>query len=227
MSSSRANASARQRRAGGDIPSQQQQQQQPQQTAPQTNNKLSISDAIALITLRLGRVENIIQTLPADLKVNTMEDNIIIRNIMERISLLENNRSEQPVASTASNDLSTQKDLGIFKVENARLKQDIGELSGQVSDIKELMLTLQSFTMETNKKLTDIVFSEPMMMQPDILTVDTMSLLRNPTDIDILEKIPDDNHELSVSVDDLDSNGNQELIDDLDKLDDIDPTHKE
>ena len=62
MSSSRANAAARQRRAGGaELNSTQPQPQQKMQPGkqPQTT-KLSISDAIALITLRLGKVEGIV-----------------------------------------------------------------------------------------------------------------------------------------------------------------------
>ena len=84
MSSGRANASAIQRRTatggGGQnpgrvsfqAPPQQQQQQQQQnynngrnQPPPQmAHPKLSVSDAIALITLRLGKVETFINTLP-------------------------------------------------------------------------------------------------------------------------------------------------------------------
>ena len=60
MSARRANAGAKNRRAGGaglDIRPQQAEPQQVQQP------KLSISDAIGLITLRLGRVENVVQHL--------------------------------------------------------------------------------------------------------------------------------------------------------------------
>jgi len=86
MSSGRANASAIQRRTangggGGQNPGrvsfqapQQQQQQQQQQhynnarnqppPPPMAHPKLSVSDAIALITLRLGKVETFINTLP-------------------------------------------------------------------------------------------------------------------------------------------------------------------
>ena len=79
MSSNRANASARQRRAGEPVGQQQQQNQRMQQQPgrgfggrsgmpdpqqPPMNPKLSVSDAIALITLRLGRVETIVSNLP-------------------------------------------------------------------------------------------------------------------------------------------------------------------
>ena len=40
------------------------QQQQMQQQQPMQNPKLSVSDAIGLITLRLGRVETFIQQMP-------------------------------------------------------------------------------------------------------------------------------------------------------------------
>ena len=82
MSSARSNASARQRRSGGDTSRQQYppqnthiQQSQQGTPQPQQNPKLSISDAIALITLRLGRVENIVQNLPTDLTINTEQNN--------------------------------------------------------------------------------------------------------------------------------------------------------
>ena len=67
MSSSRANASAVQRRTNNPSPAKQpvtntryQQQQQP----PVQNPKLSVSDAIALTTIRLAKVETFINNLP-------------------------------------------------------------------------------------------------------------------------------------------------------------------
>jgi len=70
MSSSRSNASARNRRASDNKPfppnPQGNSQPLPLQSPQQGVVKMTISDAIALITLRLGRVETILQNLPVD-----------------------------------------------------------------------------------------------------------------------------------------------------------------
>ena len=83
MSSSRSIAAARQRRAGEPAPisqqrppvtsinsqkafAPQQQQEGPGQIPQVPVGKLSIGDAFALVTIRLGRVESIIQKLESD-----------------------------------------------------------------------------------------------------------------------------------------------------------------
>ena len=134
MSSNRANASARNRRAGGAEmnPQQQQQQQQQQRGQPQQQRglpqqqrglpqqrgqpqrgqqpqvqqqvpKLSISDAIGLITLRLGKVEGIIQNIQIDqlrqgdsgmeLNENSrIVDDSVFKSIVSRLDVLEKNQ---------------------------------------------------------------------------------------------------------------------------------------
>ena len=66
MSGNRANASAIQRRTNNPPPvrSTTSSNYTPPTPIPQTNPKLSVSDAIALITIRLGRVETFINQLP-------------------------------------------------------------------------------------------------------------------------------------------------------------------
>ena len=112
MSSARANASARNRRAGGDMPPppQMQGQQMPQQM--QIPPKLSVSDAIALISLRLGRVEQIVQNMPVDGQSNIgadgenirIVDNEVFENMVHRLDALEKGQQEiatrKPVISS-------------------------------------------------------------------------------------------------------------------------------
>jgi len=122
MSSSRSIAAARNRRASDAPPTPQpqqtrpntsinsanslkpQQQQQPQQqqkkppTPPQSNtpfNKISVSDAIGLVTIRLGKVEqylidnhNVTETneLPANTR---LVDNSVLLSVVERLEKLE------------------------------------------------------------------------------------------------------------------------------------------
>jgi hypothetical protein len=120
MSSSRANAAARQRRAGDTQTTQQssynstgsktrfvQQQQEPPQ--PPVNPKLSISDAIALITLRLGRVENIVSNYDpsagpngGNIQLNydenmRMVDEQVFNSIVTRLDALEKGKNARPL----------------------------------------------------------------------------------------------------------------------------------
>ena len=203
MSSNRANASARQRRAGEPVGLQQQQQQQqrmqpgrgkggrpgmsePQQQQPPMNPKLSVSDAIALITLRLGRVENIVSNLPNEPRGDgegggqmmyeenmRMVDQNVFNSIVSRIDTLEKNQKlliekqkAVPVVQTATATAPIKqmvqetiiKDVSDEKIEPMR--ERIQVLKDEVSELKDLLMKLQSFTMETNKKLTDIVFDD-------------------------------------------------------------------
>jgi len=211
MSSSRANAAARQRRAGDTQTTPQQssynstgsktrfvqQQQEPPQ--PPMNPKLSISDAIALITLRLGRVENIVSNYDpnagsssGNIQLNydenaRMVDEQVFNSIVSRLDALEKGRNvggpavgnpqlEQrlsvleknqkmlierqqqasvvstttPVETTIVNDVAEEK--------LKPMEESIQYVKSELSSVKDLLLKLQSFTMETNQKLADIVF---------------------------------------------------------------------
>ena len=210
MSSARSNAGARTRRAGGaeTAPMSQQnmrpgssQQQQPQQ--PQMNPRISISDAIALITLRLGRVENLIQNMPVDSPNGSgsgagsnleqdenmrMIDVTVFENIVSRLDNLEkgqknvsdiqikqqNQQIQQHTQyqqqlnslklSTASQSFSSSYTPTIIDTKSeeniSKLNDSVDVLKAEVVQVKDLLLKLQSFTMETNQKLSDIVFND-------------------------------------------------------------------
>jgi hypothetical protein len=198
MSSNRANASARQRRAGEPVGQQQQNQRMQQQPGrvgsgrpgmpepqqqPPMNPKLSVSDAIALITLRLGRVETIVSNLPNEPRGDgegvgqmydenmRMVDQNVFNSIVSRLDTLEKNQKllieKQKVAPVVQNTTAPIKqmvqetiikDVSDEKIEPMR--ETIQVLKDDVSELKGLLMKLQSFTMETNKKLTDIVFDD-------------------------------------------------------------------
>ena len=86
----RAQSEASQRQNG---PPQQQQHYQQQQTSSQNAvPKMSISDAIALITLRLGKVENIVQVLHTNTDsegdfLSNYDD--VFEDILQRLAKLE------------------------------------------------------------------------------------------------------------------------------------------
>jgi hypothetical protein len=211
MSSSRANAAARQRRAG-DTPSTPQQssynstgsktrfvQQQQEPPQPPMNPKLSISDAIALITLRLGRVENIVSNYDPNAGSNSgnhqmnydenarMVDEEVFNSIVSRLDALEKGRNvggqavgnpqlEQRLSVLEKNQkmlIEKQQQMPVVgsstettivnDVTEEKLKPieyDINFLKSELSELKLVLLKLQSFTMETNQKLANIVFED-------------------------------------------------------------------
>jgi hypothetical protein len=208
MSSSRANAAARQRRAGDTQSTPQQssynssgsktrfvqQQQEPPQ--PPTNPKLSISDAIALITLRLGRVETIVSNYDPNAgsgggnhQMNydenmRMVDQQVFNSIVSRLDALEKGRNVGAVGGVIEQRLGVleknQKMLierqqqtpvvvtqaaaetmvvnGLTEEQLKPMEESIESVKSELSSLKDLLLKLQSFTMETNQKLADIVF---------------------------------------------------------------------
>ena len=168
MSSSRSIAAARNRRAGEQAPTSrpgtsiaaqpafsQQTQGKRSVTAPNstpnvpvtnaTNAKLSISDAIGLITLRLGRVEQIIMESQhnGDLNMGSsipdnahLIDKSVINSIVNRLDSLEKKEK----------DTSTN--------------QQSNKLENEIRDIKDLLMSqilkYEKFTMETNKRFDDV-----------------------------------------------------------------------
>jgi hypothetical protein len=168
MSSSRSIAAARNRRAGDTAPTSRpgtsisaqpafsQQQQQGKRSVTAQNStpnvpvntasaKLTISDAIGLITLRLGRVEQIIIeaehnggfTAGSNIPDNAhLIDKSVINSIVNRLDSLEKKEKE------SSNNQQTSK------------------LESELRDIKDLLMSqmvkYEKFTLETDKRFLDI-----------------------------------------------------------------------
>jgi hypothetical protein len=169
MSSSRSIAAARNRRAGDTAPtnrpgtsiaaqpafSQQQQQQSKRSVTAQnstpnvpvntTSAKLSVSDAIGLITLRLGRVEQFIIEAEHNGGLNSgtgipdnahLVDKSVINSIVNRLDSLEKKEKE------SSNNQQTNK------------------LESELRNIKDLlmsqMIKYEKFTIETDKKFAEV-----------------------------------------------------------------------
>jgi regulator of replication initiation timing len=204
MSASRANAAARNRRAGGAemLPPQQQQQQQQfvrggrptnqsqsqrptnqsqsqratTQNEPPQNPKISISDAIGLVTLRLGRLETFMHTInhegvPSfdnlDDNARIIDDNVF-KNIVSRLDNIENKVSEyenklqsiksELISNFSSNSVQKIDSDNLFeKIKNSPFVNDMRDKqqAQQTSlyEVKDMILKLQSFYMETNSTL--------------------------------------------------------------------------
>lgn len=244
MSSSRSNASARQRRTADISQIQRQPQQfqqhqikqnvvaQPAQPVATPHPKMSVSDAIALTTLRLGRVEQIINSLPSDLTINTEQNNGLVKNIMERLNNLEkqanttqsiNENSSQPnnieinnlinrinmlekqqlgnsgnnnqllkniterlnnlemrqvnygVNNNVTNSSLTSIDTEEITTKINNVNKTITDLKDEINKLKDMLLALQTYTMTTNKQLSDLVLFEN---NNDVITSEIMDQLR-------------------------------------------------
>ena len=188
MSSSRSVAAARARRAP-ETPSQsslkpqmaqqrqQQQQQLPsyaqqaaankesqmKQSQPQQNsieNKLTVSDAFALVTIRLGRVELLLQkwqalgvesatgvNIPAGTSSTPDVNNTIVKSLVSRIDDLE--RSVKAAVS--------MKD---FEAKFAMLSDRNTYLHNELRDAKDTIFKLQTITLETSQKMMQMMMTK-------------------------------------------------------------------
>jgi hypothetical protein len=192
MSGNRANAAARNRRAGGGpemqapIPGrggmvpgrgmpvpgrgfgpspqqmqqiqQAQQMQQQQMPAPAPGvpgpTQMTVQNAVTLMSIRLGRLETFMQKMEgegegAENENSRIVDDGVFNSIVSRLDALERGHKllsgSKPVTTNESND---------------QLLETVNDLKSEVSELKDLLLGLQSFTMQTNQKLVDIVFSQ-------------------------------------------------------------------
>jgi hypothetical protein len=143
-------------------PGQPMQQQQMQMPA-----KLSVSDAIALITLRLGRVEQIVQNMPvdgqsavgADGENIRIVDNEVFEHMAQRLDELEKGQQElaarKPIVSSTPTPVTQVVNTAVSK----EVSESIEVLKAEMVQVKDLLLNLQSFTMQTNQRLSEIVFN--------------------------------------------------------------------
>ena len=177
MSANRANAAARNRRAGGaEMPPPQQQMngrpgQRPGQQSnksqlqaqPPQNPKISVSDAIGLVSLRIGRLEQFMykinhEGMPSDESdLNLGENDRIVdedvfRSIVSRIEALEQRVvSVQSSSSNSGPSLSADHPL----IKGITDKQQQQQLS--IYEVKDLILKMQAFAMETSTSLKALI----------------------------------------------------------------------
>lgn len=136
--------------------------------------KMTIGDAIGLITIRLGRVENAVADIQADMPSVDEEGNYVEHNpnpnariidesvfnsIVSRIEKIETSPKPNPIVQT------TFTSSPVYDNKFTQLTTQIDSLKTEIGQVKDLMLQLQSFTMETNKKLATIAFNEEAKLQ--------------------------------------------------------------
>jgi hypothetical protein len=131
---------------------------QPQQSS--VENRLSVSDAFALVTLRLGRVELLLQKwqtmgvesdgavhIPAATSSTPDVNNTIVKSLVSRIDDLE--RSVKAAVS--------MKD---FEAKISMLSDRNTHLLNELRDAKDTIFKLQTITLETSQKMMTMMMTK-------------------------------------------------------------------
>ena len=202
---------------------QQQQQQQPQQTKaaalaaaardrdrdpqmkpyqPQQSsieNKLSVSDAFALVTLRLGRVELLLQKwqsmgvesdggvhIPAGAASSAPDvNNTIVKSLVSRIDDLE--RSVKAAVSMKE-----------FESKIAMLSDRNTHLHNELRDAKDTIFKLQTITLETSQKMMSMMMAKSV---PEVVASSTEIQDDNVDDVEFEQTIEEE--EVEIGPDNL------------------------
>lgn len=177
------------------------QQQQIQQQAPvQRNDKLSsvskmtLPQAITLITLRLGVLESKLMHMPEGGHGNSFDGNAgidvgFLQSIMTRLETLE----KRPLATTGSvsspelnvlkQQFETVKQAAVqsktstvnLAKENIALKIQIENLRKELTETKELVSALQNLTMDNSQKILDLSMGNNMEYEGDFTSLQNES----------------------------------------------------
>ena len=150
---------------------QQQPQQQPQkQEQPEklsTVSKMTIPQAITLITLRLGALESKSLNMPEMHGINSNSvDSEMIQTVMLRLESLEKrsgtgitpelNLLKQQFETIKQSVVQTKGSSATLIKENQLLKSQIENLRKELVETKELLSTIQNLTINNSQQLLDL-----------------------------------------------------------------------
>jgi len=225
--SSRSIASARQKRAGEPVsiatrgPGQ---YSMPQKSGTQDTrqlvpaNKISISDAIGLITIRLGRAEQFLQSLQEnsnffnDESVEKMPplDKTMLNNIMTRLDSIE--KKEPAVVESKTPQMDQDVLNKIDGLEKSCVK--VSKLEQDIRDMKDLLmlntLKYEKFVLESENKIKafETQFNEKLqLLESQIQKEDPLPLVEEKTETtEVINEIHD------VTVETIESEEKTETI---------------
>jgi len=210
--SSRSIASARQKRAGEPVsiatrgPGQ---YSMPQKSGTQDTrqlvpvNKISISDAIGLITIRLGRAEQFLQSLQEnsnffnDESVEKMPplDKTMLNNIMTRLDSIEKKDVDSKTQKIDQDVLNKIDGLEKSCVKVSKLEQDI-------RDMKDLLmlntLKYEKFVLESENKIKvfETQFLEKLQLLESQIQKEDPPLAEEKTETEVINEI----HDVTVEI---------------------------
>jgi hypothetical protein len=126
--------------------------------------KLSVSDAFALVTLRLGRLETFMNKYYLD-TINEENDDIkmdnsVVKSIINRLEKLEQNNENNLIQKV--DELQTiheNTDESRYKTNNELINNEINILKNEISYLKDTLTKLQTFAMDTNTRLVQTILT--------------------------------------------------------------------
>lgn len=141
---------------------------------PEPGTKLSVSDAFALTTIRLSRLEMMFQKMNIESlgeRIAEHEENVrivdqqVFSSMTSRLDKLE--KTVTTTAAAPAQQAPTMKSLSIQEVEEKveqktrDLIANIRTLQDELRSNKDMIYKLQSTIMDTNQKLVDLVLQKP------------------------------------------------------------------
>jgi len=238
MSSSRSIAAARNRRAGEQQPQPQINrpgtsiaaqpafsQQQPKRSVtvqnstpnvPVTNApaKLTISDAIGLITLRLGRVEQIIQDAEHNGGFNTgttslpdnahLVDKSVINSIVNRLDSLEKKEKETNNQQTSKLEIEIRDIKDLLMSQIIKYERSTLETNKKIDEFKETIVDYQNTLDDFDQAIIEIEKKQELL---------NCSITATPSVDD--DEVSNDNNSSSIISGNLKSVIEQELADSI------------
>ena len=171
---------------------QKQMQQQGQQQGQQSDklssvSKMTVPQAITLITLRLGAVESKLMNMPeggASISIDGESgiDSGLLQSIMSRLESLEkrsasiNGTTSTPEVNLLKQQFETVKQAVVqtkgattaLVKENVAFKTQIENLRKELTETKELLSALQNLTMDNSQKILDLSMGESIEYTGDL-----------------------------------------------------------
>ena len=167
---------------------QQQQQQQTKTEGLSSVNKMTVPQAITLITLRLGSLESKLMNMPesglSNIQMEGQEnmiliDKSIIQSITGRLESLEKRSSTSsgsmsgPEVNLLKQQVDTVKQAVIksnsvtnnLAKDNKDLKTQVENLKNELTETRELLQALQNLTMDNSQKLMNISMDNCEMLE--------------------------------------------------------------
>ena len=149
---------------------QQQQQHQQQKQQPETQDalgfsKMTIAQAITLITLRLGKVEQSIMEIEhrePGMSFSGSIDDSTVQSIMSRLESLERRPTTSPDVSLLKQQIDSMKPVvAQYKTSSSNLAKENGDLKNEVATLKDEIVQLRemldSLRMDMETYLTSMV----------------------------------------------------------------------
>jgi Ni,Fe-hydrogenase I large subunit len=136
-------------------------------------NKMTITQAITLITLRLGAIETkLMHNDKPEGNMNMNMDAEIMSTIMERLNELETRSSNTNTNTNSNSNSNSSLEIALLKQqieainksltqnkgnkEVNNLKTQIEEMRNELNQTKELLSILQNVVLENSKKILDL-----------------------------------------------------------------------